>query len=371
MALWQLSFGSDGMIRDKVQTAIKRIQAFEPEDGYYLAFSGGKDSQCIYHLAKMAGVKFDAHYAVTSVDPPELVQFIKKNYPDAWENRTRQYDKDGKPITMWSLIAEHTIPPTRRSRYCCAALKEPGGAGRVVMTGVRWAESANRARSHGVADVKGKPKKTKALAEQMGASWSENKFGEVILNSDNDEDRKLVEHCFRKQKTSVNPIIDWSEDDVWQFLNENGIEHCSLYDEGYTRLGCICCPLSGSENMRRDLERWPKYKAMYIRAFQKMIDNHPGEIKLFKRIDTPEHIGGGNRRMVDESWKKMIAADTPCFDGGLKWEPCDDDSKYGEPLLERFEWLSGDMTTPPPFGIVISGKYTQDELTNAWKRTEI
>ena len=67
---------------DKVQKSIERLKAFEPPEGYFLAFSGGKDSQCIYHLAKMAGVKFDAHYSVTTVDPKELVRFIKKEYPD-------------------------------------------------------------------------------------------------------------------------------------------------------------------------------------------------------------------------------------------------------------------------------------------------
>lgn len=140
--LGQLSFNANGDIKDKVETSIARLQAFEPKEGYYVAFSGGKDSQCVYHLCKMAGVKFDAHYSVTSVDPPEMVRFIKANYPDV-EFR-RQYDKDGKPITMWSLIQENKIPPTRRVRYCCENLKEPGGKGRVVVTGVRWAESANR-----------------------------------------------------------------------------------------------------------------------------------------------------------------------------------------------------------------------------------
>lgn len=123
----QLSFDTDGRLHDKVEMAIKRLKAFEPPDGYYLAFSGGKDSQCIYHLAQMAGVKFDPVYAVTSVDPPELVRFIKEQYPDV--KFTRQHYPDGKPITMWSLIAEHTIPPTRKARYCCASLKEPGGGG--------------------------------------------------------------------------------------------------------------------------------------------------------------------------------------------------------------------------------------------------
>ena len=79
--LGQTKITSDGEILDKVEIAIKWLKAFEPQEGYYVAFSGGKDSQCVYHLCKMAGVKFDAHYNVTSVDPPELVRFIKKNYP--------------------------------------------------------------------------------------------------------------------------------------------------------------------------------------------------------------------------------------------------------------------------------------------------
>lgn len=138
----QMKITTDGEIKGehewKVEAAIKRLQSFEPKngEGYYLAFSGGKDSQCVYHLCKMAGVKFDAHYAITSVDPPELIYFIREHYPDV--EFTRQHYNDGKPehycadgrpkpITMWSLIADHTLPPTRKVRYCCASLKEPGG----------------------------------------------------------------------------------------------------------------------------------------------------------------------------------------------------------------------------------------------------
>ena len=69
-------------VYDKVETAIQRLRAFEPPEGYYLAFSGGKDSQCIYHLCKEAGVRFDAHYSLTTVDPPEAVYFIREHYPD-------------------------------------------------------------------------------------------------------------------------------------------------------------------------------------------------------------------------------------------------------------------------------------------------
>ena len=122
---------------DKVQKAIERLKAFEPPEGYYVAFSGGKDSQCVYHLCKMASVKFDAHYSVTGIDPPELMRFLKKNYPDViWDyhywndEKPEHYFPDGRPkqLTMWSLIADHTIPPTRQARYCCSALKENGGA---------------------------------------------------------------------------------------------------------------------------------------------------------------------------------------------------------------------------------------------------
>lgn len=223
-------------------------------------------------------MKFDAHYAVTSVDPPELVRFIKQNYPDV--HFERQYYPDGKPITMWSLIASHTLPPTRKVRYCCAKLKEPGGKGRIVVTGVRWAESANRKKTHGLVDFHGKPKGTQKIAEEIGANYKLNKHEEVIMNDDNDEERRMVEQCYRTRKTMVNPIVDWTDDDVWEFLNGNNIPHCSLYDEGFKRLGCIGCPLSGSKNMICDFERWPKYKELYIKAFQKMIDNHPGDIKV-------------------------------------------------------------------------------------------
>ena len=283
----QLQFGSDGEIRNKVETAIKRLQAFEPPEGYFLAFSGGKDSQCVYHLCEMACVKFDPVYSVTSVDPPELVRFIKEHYPDVkfqrqyWnDSKPEHHYSDGrpKPITMWSLIADHTLPPTRKVRYCCSALKETGGQGRVVVTGVRWAESANRKNTHDVVDIRGK--KAKKKADNIGAEYRLNKHGEVILNDDNDENRRMVEQCYRTHKTMVNPIVDWTDEDVWAFLNGNNIPHCSLYDEGFTRLGCIGCPLSGSKKMIRDFERWPKYKELYIRAFQKMIDNHPGQIKI-------------------------------------------------------------------------------------------
>lgn len=128
--------------KDKVQVAIERFKTFEPPEGYFLAFSGGKDSCTIKALADMAGVKYDAHYNITSVDPPELVRFIKEQYPDVSLDYPR--DSDGKVITMWNLIPKKVMPPTRVMRYCCASLKESSGNGRFVATGVRKAESVKR-----------------------------------------------------------------------------------------------------------------------------------------------------------------------------------------------------------------------------------
>ena len=121
---------------DKVQIAIDRLRTFEPTEGYYLAFSGGKDSQAVYHLCREAGVKFDAHYSLTTVDPPEVIYFMREHYPDV------AVEHPG--ITMWDLIVKKGMPPTRIVRYCCDRLKERGGQGRFVITGVRWAESSRR-----------------------------------------------------------------------------------------------------------------------------------------------------------------------------------------------------------------------------------
>ena len=166
----QLSFTQDGRIRDNVQAAIDILRQFEPPEGYYLAFSGGKDSQCVYHLAKEAGVKFDAHYSVTSVDPPELVRFIKENYPDV--EMKIPHDKDGKPVTMWNLIPKRRLPPTRIARYCCEALKESNGKYRVTLTGVRKAESVNRSKNQGMVTIMQAGKKMQKRIEETGVNFT-------------------------------------------------------------------------------------------------------------------------------------------------------------------------------------------------------
>lgn len=150
-------------LTEKVKTSIERLKAFEPDEGYYLAFSGGKDSVVCKALLDMAGVKYDATYRVTSVDPPELVQFIKEKHPDVKREVPR--DKDGKPITMWNLIPRKMYPPTRVARYCCAELKESGGDGRMTVTGVRWEESVARKSNQGLVTLMTRPGEAKEAEE--------------------------------------------------------------------------------------------------------------------------------------------------------------------------------------------------------------
>lgn len=253
--------------KDKVQVALDRLKAFEPPEGYYLAFSGGKDSVVIKALADMAGVKYDAHYNLTSVDPPELVQFIK-TFDDVQIDVPK--DKDGKQVTMWNLIPRKKMPPTRLIRYCCKELKEIGGQGRMVITGVRWAESPNRKNNQGEITVMTTRKKEREMLLDSG-NFSQTNKGGVVLNNDNDDSRKMIEQCYKQTKTVVNPIIDWTDEDVWEFIHEYNIPYCKLYDEGYTRLGCIGCPMGTVEHRKEEFERYPKYKQAYIRAFDRMV----------------------------------------------------------------------------------------------------
>ena len=245
---------------------IERIKAFEPDEGYYLAFSGGKDSVVCKALLDMAGVKYDATYRVTSVDPPELVRFIKNQHPDV--NREVPRDKDGKPVTMWNLIPKKLFPPTRAVRYCCSSLKESGGDGRMTVTGVRWAESSNRKNNHGIVTV---PVKSAQRTYSDNPDFRTTKQGGVILVNDNDDSRRMVEQCYKRHKTTLNPIVEWSDKQVWEFIKAHNIPVCELYGEGWHRIGCIGCPVARKHSREKEFLRWPKYKQHYLKAFEKML----------------------------------------------------------------------------------------------------
>ena len=241
--------------------AIERIKAFEPEDGYYVGYSGGKDSDCLKILCALAGVKHDLVHNHTTLDAPETVYYIRSQ-PDV----QIQYPE----ITAWDLIVKKLMPPTRLVRYCCEVLKERGGQGRLVMTGVRWSESVNRAELQSTVSIIGKPKGTQKLAEDIGVDYRVNWRGGIILNDDNDTSRRMVELCYRTRKTMLNPIVDWSDQQVWDFLHYYGCRSNPLYEIGFCRIGCIGCPMA-SKSRYTEFRIYPKYKLNYIRAFDRMI----------------------------------------------------------------------------------------------------
>jgi phosphoadenosine phosphosulfate reductase len=217
-------------IETKAQVAIARIKEFLPTagpQGYYLAFSGGKDSIVLKDLAERSGVKHDCHYAVTTIDPPELVRFIKRFHPDV------KWDRPKMPFLR---MLETRGFPIRQGRWCCAEYKENWGVGRTILTGIRWEESKNRS------------------------------------------NRRMVESClgggYKSQaKHFVHPIIDWSKEDIWSYIKERKLPYCSLYDEGWKRIGCLLCPMSYYTRRLKEIERYPRYAAAYLKSFRKLYAN--------------------------------------------------------------------------------------------------
>lgn len=232
---------------DLIRKAERMALRLNPENGFYNTFSGGKDSQCLYHLVKMAGMRHKTHMNLTSVDPPEVIRFIKTQYPDVELIKPK--------MSIYDMAKKKHILPTRRFRWCCAEYKEMSGAGKVTLIGVRKEESARRAKKEEVSvSIKGKRN------EQTFDQWSEH-------------EEQMVACVGGKDKILVSPIIYWTEKDVWEFLNANNIPHCKLYDEGYKRIGCICCPMSNYKSKLRDIERFPHVKRKWLETIQHLIDN--------------------------------------------------------------------------------------------------
>jgi phosphoadenosine phosphosulfate reductase len=236
--------------KDKAKIAIGRIRAFDPithgyaHEPYCVAYSGGKDSDALRILFELAGVTFDLVHNHTTVDAPETVKYIR-SIPKI------QISRPG--LTMWELIVKERMPPTRIIRYCCRELKERGGSGRFVATGVRWEESVKR--------------KYRNSLEIMAAKTK----NRITLNADNHEDRRLFESCTIQGKRVLNPIIDWTEAEVWEFLRAHGCKSNPLYECGYKRIGCIGCPMASPKKRIWEFDLYPKYKTAYIRAFDRMI----------------------------------------------------------------------------------------------------
>lgn len=203
--------------------AIAVIREFAPMIGepLHVAFSGGKDSVILLDLVRRSGVPHAARYNVTGIDPPELTRFIRAQYPDVvWTPPKRPF--------FTAMMSKGY--PSRRNRWCCHELKEERtGNSSMVATGVRAAESAKRSR------------------------------------------RQVIEACLRRPGVRyLNPILGWSDDDVWSYIRGRGLPYCSLYDEGWKRIGCVLCPQASDKTRALQAERWPRFVAAYRAAFRRL-----------------------------------------------------------------------------------------------------
>ena len=279
---------------DLESTAIERLKAASEMSlhAYGLPLvitdSGGKDSSVCKELALRAGIPFEIMHNHTTADAPETVRFVRseaKRFKELGIKYTINMPTyKGKRTSMWGLIPQKLMPPTRLIRYCCSVLKETGGSGLFIATGVRWAESSSRKNNRGIYEKNG------------------DKEHRIILNNDNDDRRMLFENCRLKAKRMVNPIIDWKDKDVWDFLGEgtqvlcgdhnvtcNGISINPLYAEGWCRVGCIGCPMAGRKGRIEQFNRWPKYESLYLLAFKDLLDERASR-GLYMDWQTPEDV---------------------------------------------------------------------------------
>lgn len=222
-----------------------------------ICYSGGKDSDVLLQLALNSGINFEVLHNHTTVDAPETVYHIRNTFRrlelQGVKCTVEKPTYKGKPVTMWSLIQQKMFPPTRLIRYCCSVLKEKGGRNRAVATGVRRAESVARSK--------------RGIYEDFAS----NKEKKIILNNDNDDKRRWFERCEKQAKTLVNPLVDWQDDDVKDYIQSEGITLNPLYCEGFRRVGCVGCPMAGKHRYV-EFRRYPTYEKAYIHAFDRMLE---------------------------------------------------------------------------------------------------
>ena len=247
---------------------------YDANDGFFLAFSGGKDSQALYHVAKLGGVKFKAHMNFTSIDPPQVIRFVRTQYSDVVTHAPEK--------SIFALAVDRGILPSMRIRWCCADLKETAGAGKVTLIGIRKQESTRRAKRHEV-EVSNRQfsgsldefevwqkeqieKKEQKLIRKMRKEGKKVNEDEFSLQTDNE-----VRCINGKDSILISPIFEWTEQDVWYFLNEVvKVPHCELYDQGYKRIGCILCPMSQYKQKVKEMKDFPHVKRGWIKAIKEI-----------------------------------------------------------------------------------------------------
>ena len=253
----------------KIKQAEMILSVIPKNKKVYLAFSGGKDSQCIYHLAQDAEINFEAHFSNTTNEYPETIKFIKQNYKDVII--------DLPNTTFFREIAKRGVP-TRIYRHCCSTLKEgkntfvDGSHADMIILGVRKEESQKR--------------KLRESIEIHGVERDNLAYD----NMDGNFQERAISFCERVGKKYINPIINWTTEDVFNYLRLKKIKWCSLYDEGHKRIGCMLCPMSKKSRIAA-LKKYPKLKERVMEA-----------IDIFLDRDYKRNMGYKNRR---ERYKVM------------------------------------------------------------------
>lgn len=268
-------------LAEKIDKAKKvLILAADMSKAYYEAplvvtHSGGKDSDVMLHLAEscLKPDDFEVMNSHTTVDAPETVRHIRKVFKrlDDRGVKTRidyHEQPDGTRTTMWKLIPQKYMPPTRIVRYCCSVLKESGTPNRICSLGVRAAESSKR-QGRDTFGIRGGNYRQ---ATFFSYDHAEEVHREAQELNDPVWDCTLIKLMKRKGATVVNPIYEWLDSDIWDYIKQENIEVNPLYQKGYTRVGCIGCPLAPYHQRKKEFNDYPMYKTMYINAFERMIE---------------------------------------------------------------------------------------------------
>lgn len=319
---------------DLLRKAEQLAKKYNPTGGYYLAFSGGKDSQCLYHVAQLAGVKFKAHFSPTSVDPPQLIRFIKRNYSDVQFKRIER--------SIYDVAVRQGILPTMTVRWCCSVFKETSGAGNVTLIGIRHAESVRRSKRKEIEVTRHKFSGNLNEFEE----WQQEQLAKKFKNLNHDQfsiDKETEVKCIGgKDSILVSPIINWTDRDVWDFLNGMEIEHCELYDMGYSRIGCILCPMSSRKSKLRDIVQFPYVKEKWLKAIM-AIRNRGGVCELHHHYAASRWTARINLH-DNAMWKKQPRTLGDAFSNGSADNAAVEQSEETERQIAEkiFDWwISG------------------------------
>ena len=257
------------------EEAIEILRAFGT-GGVTIADSGGKDSSVLKDIAIKAheqyGIPIKFEHSHTGLDAPETVYFVRDE-KKRLEAAGYEYHINYPEMTFEQLCMKKGMLPTRIARFCCEYLKENVGHGEKLVTGVRKAESSSRKANQGYVTIIDTSKKKRIEAEVDDENFLlTGKGGVVALNYDNAEVRRTVEMCYRTHKTLINPLINWSDDDVWKYIRDNNIKINPLYECGFNRVGCIGCPMARYNGRIQQFARYPKYRERFIRLADRLVE---------------------------------------------------------------------------------------------------